>query len=183
MEIAHGLGSACELRGRQPMFRHIHGRADELDELTRVVGQRMARCVLIANIAVRKHDSIASPIVHVLLDGALELLLNASPILRVDPIEPELWTRGVLTGQGAVDAQNLRRAFDNAGCLNVAPSSGAAETLHFEQMGLALHQRLLGQFSVVDVRFYVVPARHAIGFSTRAQSPQLEPAIIAIRAQ
>ena len=131
----------------------------------------MARCVLIADAAVWKDDSIASPIVCLLVHAPLELRLNARTVFRVNPIEPEWRSRDVLTRLNVVDALNLGRAFDDARCEIVPPASSTTESLHLEQKGLASPQRILGDLSVVDVGSNAVPARGAIVVIARPDGP------------
>src|SRR5262245_44850937 len=166
----------------QPMFRHVHRCADELDQIASIVGDRVARRVLIPDAAVGKDDAIAGPVFRLLVQAALELRLDARTIFRMNPIEPESRLRDVLTRLHAVHALNLGRALDNPRCRVEPPGPRPTELLHFEQMGLAFQQRLLGQLSVVNVYLHAVPAGTAIPLIARPKRPQLEPPVLAIRA-
>ena len=142
----------------------------------------MARRVLISDAAIRKDDSIASPIVRLLAHAPLELRLNARTVFRVNPVKPEWRPRDVLTRLNGVRTLNLRRALDDVRCQIVPPASGPTEPLHLEQEGLASSQRLLGHLSVVDVGLQNVPTRDAVASALRPDGPKLKPSIRAIRA-
>ena len=72
----------------------------------------MARRVLIPDAAIRKDDSIASPILRLLAHASLELRLNARTVFRVNPVKPEWRSRDVLTRLNGIRTLNLRRALD-----------------------------------------------------------------------
>jgi hypothetical protein len=69
-------------------------------------------CVLIPDAASRKHDSIPSLILGLVAHASLELRLNAWTIFRVNPVEPELRSRDVISGLNGIRTLNLRRALD-----------------------------------------------------------------------
>src|SRR5262245_49616117 len=129
----------------------------------------MPRCVLIPDAAVRKDDSVASPVLRLRLQALLELRLKAGPLFLMNPVEPESGLRDVLTGLHFVHALNLGRALDDTRCRIEPPGASPTELLHFEQTGLALQQRLLSHLSVVDVDLHAVPAGTSIPFIARAK--------------
>ena len=158
LKIADRLGRAFQLGGRQPVLRHVHRRTDELNEIAGIVGHRLARRVLIPDASIRKDDSIASPILGLLVHAPLELRLNTRTVFRVNPVEPERRSRDVLTRLHGVRALNLRRTLDEVRCQIVSPASSTTEPLHLEQKGLASPQRIFGDLSVVDVGPDAIPA-------------------------
>jgi hypothetical protein len=57
-----------------------------------MVGNRMARGVLIPDAAIRKDDSIAGLIFRLLANAPLELRLNPRTVFRMNPAKPEWWS-------------------------------------------------------------------------------------------
>src|SRR5262245_54060809 len=110
----------------------------------------MARRVLVPDASIRKEDSIACAILGLIADATLKLFLNGGAVLRMNSVKPGRRSRDVVIRLRAVRTRNCRRRPDKVHAQIVPPAFCTTEPLHLKQEGLALPQRLLNRFSVVD---------------------------------
>src|SRR5262249_30000797 len=125
------------------LFSDIHASTDVLRDVTGLVQDRMADRVKLLDGTVSKHDPVLSiefalPPLRVLIGFS-----DPRPVVRMNTAVHPIDGRQRLRGADGSNAQDLRRHGESSGREMVLPTSGVAQSLRLQQIGLAPPQLLL----------------------------------------
>src|SRR5438132_2633416 len=142
----------------------------------------MADRVQVLDRAVAKHDAVLRVELALSTLRGLVCVPDSRSIVRMDPAVHPVDRRQRVRRLDAPNAKHLRRYRERSRREMVPPAAGVAQSLRFEQIGLAPPQLLLGFLARMDVREQVVPADDPAVDISKREPARLEPPVLAIAA-